>query len=112
MIEIRDVSKSFGPARAVDGVSFTAPAGRITGFLGANGAGKTTTLRVLLGLARPDAGTALIAGRRYVDLPDPRRQVGAVFDQGGFHPGRSARNHLRVVATAGGIAPTRVGEVL
>jgi ABC-2 type transport system ATP-binding protein len=112
VIEIRGVSKSFGAARAVHEVSFTAPAGQITGFLGPNGAGKTTTLRVLLGLARPDAGSALIGGARYQDLPSPRRAVGAVFDQGGFHPGRTGRNQLRVIARAAGIQRGRVEEVL
>ncbi len=112
MIEIRDVSKAFGSTRAVEGVSFTAPSGVVTGFLGPNGAGKTTTLRILLGLARPDAGSALIDGVRYSDLVSPRRTVGAVLDSMGFHPGRTGRNHLRVIARAAGISGDRVDEVL
>lgn len=112
MIQITNVTKTFGGTRAVEGVSFTAPAGVVTGFLGPNGAGKTTTLRILLGLARPDSGTALIEGAAYADLSSPRRMVGAVLDQAGFHPGRTGRNHLRVVARAAGMSPRRVGEVL
>jgi len=112
VIEITNLTKRFGAVQAVTDVSFAAPAGQVTGFLGPNGAGKTTTLRILLGLARPDEGTAVIDGKRYVDLPSPRRTVGAVFDQAGLHPGRSARNHLRVIARAAGISPGRVDKVL
>jgi ABC-2 type transport system ATP-binding protein len=112
VIEIAAVSKSFGTARAVDGVSFTAPAGQITGFLGPNGAGKTTTLRMLLGLARPDSGAALIDGLEYADLPFPRRRIGAVLDSAGFHPGRTGRNQLRVLAAAARFPRSRVEEVL
>ena len=112
MIEIANLTKMYGAVQAVTDVSFVAPTGQITGFLGPNGAGKTTTLRILLGLARPDEGTAVLDGTRYVDLPSPRRMVGAVFDQAGFHPGRSARNHLRVLARATGISAGRVDEVL
>jgi len=112
MIEISGLTKSYGETRAVDHVSFEAPAGTVTAFLGPNGAGKTTALRILLGLARPDAGTALIEGTTYADLPSPRRHVGAVLDTTGFHPGRTGRNQLRVLARAVGIAPRRVDEVL
>ncbi len=112
MIEVRGVTKRYGPTCAVEAASFTAPAGAITGFLGPNGAGKTTTLRVLLGLAHADAGTALIEGVRYAELVAPRRKVGAVVDAMGFHPGRSGRNHLRVVARAAGIDSQRVEGVL
>jgi ABC-2 type transport system ATP-binding protein len=112
MIEVIDVSKTYGETAALKGVSFSAPSGAVTGFLGPNGAGKTTTLRVLLGLARPDTGTALIDGHSYVDLPAPRRVVGAVIDSMGFDPGRTGRDHLRVVARAAGIARARVDEVL
>jgi ABC-2 type transport system ATP-binding protein len=112
MIEVSDVTKSYGSTRAVEGASFTAPAGVVTGFLGPNGAGKTTTLRILLGLARPDAGSALIDGVRYADLPSPRRTVGAVLDAMGFHPGRTGQDHLRVVARAAGIPRCRVDEAL
>ena len=112
MIEICDVTKTYGETRAVAGVSFTVPSGTVTGFLGPNGAGKTTTLRILLGLARPDAGSARIDGARYADLPSPRRTIGAVLDSTGFHPGRTARNHLRVLARAAGVPRGRVEEVL
>jgi ABC-2 type transport system ATP-binding protein len=112
LIEIIELTKTFGGTRAVDGVSFTAPSGVVTGFLGPNGAGKTTTLRILLGLARPDSGAALIDGAGYVELSSPRRVVGAVLDQAGFHPGRTGRNHLRVVARAAGLSRRRVDEVL
>lgn len=111
MIEVRDLSKRFGSVQAADGVSFTAPAGQVTGFLGANGAGKSTTLRMLVGLARPDAGSALVGGHPYRALPSPRLEVGAVLDAR-FHPGRTARNHLGVVATAAGIDRRRVETVL
>ena len=111
MIEVRDLSKRFGSVQAADGVSFGAPSGQVTGFLGANGAGKSTTLRMLVGLARPDSGTAHVNGRPYGALPSPRTEVGAVLDAR-FHPGRSARNHLRVVATAAGIDRRRVETVL
>jgi ABC-2 type transport system ATP-binding protein len=112
MIEISDVTKTFGATRAVESVSFDAPSGAVTGFLGPNGAGKTTTLRVLLALARPDQGQALIDGVRYADLETPRRVVGAVIDAMGFHPGRTGRNHLRVIARAARISAGRVDEVL
>jgi len=112
MIEFTDITKSFGATTALTGVSFQAPPGAVTGFLGPNGAGKTTALRILLGLARPGTGAALIDGVRYADLPSPRRVVGAVVDSMGFSPGRTGRDHLRVVARAAGIARARVDEVL
>jgi len=93
-------------------MSFTAPAGKVTGFLGPNGSGKTTTLRIALGLVREDAGTALIGGVPYSRLARPRRTVGAMLEATGFHPGRRARDHLRVVADASGIPGRRVDEVL
>ena len=97
---------------AVDDLSFTVEHGRITGFLGPNGAGKTTTLRVLLGLVQPTAGSATILGRAYRSLDEPARRVGAVLEATGYHPTRSGRNHLRVLATATGVPTTRVDEVL
>jgi ABC-2 type transport system ATP-binding protein len=97
---------------AVDRLSFTVEPGRVTGFLGPNGAGKTTTLRMLLGLVRPTAGTATIDGRRYRDLPLPTREVGAVLEASNFHPGRSGRDHLRVLAPDAGVPDRRVDEVL
>jgi ABC-2 type transport system ATP-binding protein len=110
-IEINGLTKRFGPVTAVEDLSFTVDPGRVTGFLGPNGAGKTTTLRALLGLVRPTEGSATFAGRRYRDLKRPLETVGAALDAA-FHPGRTARNHLRVMATAGGIRPNRVDPVL
>jgi ABC-2 type transport system ATP-binding protein len=96
----------------VDGLSFTVSGSTVTGFLGANGAGKTTTMRMLLGLVEPTSGTATINGRSYRDLPDRRHLVGATLEATSFHPGRTARNHLRVRAVAGRISKRRVSEVL
>jgi ABC-2 type transport system ATP-binding protein len=106
------LTKRFGELRAVDGLSFALAAGTVTGFLGPNGAGKTTTLRMLLGLAAPTSGSALVFGRRYVELDDPTRRVGAVLEATDFHPGRSGRDHLRTLAAAARIEPARVDEVL
>ena len=111
-IEIQGLSKRFGEVAAVDGLSFSARAGAVTGFLGPNGAGKSTTLRMLLGLARPSEGTATIGGKRYVDLAEPFRHVGAVLEADAFHPGRSARDHLRVLAVAAGLPVARVDAAL
>ena len=111
-IEIDGLTKRFGQVLAVDQLSFAVPRGTITGFLGPNGAGKTTTLRMLLGLVEPTKGTATIDGRPYVQLTDPLRHVGAVLEASSFYPGRTARNHLRVQATAGGIDAARVDAVL
>jgi ABC-2 type transport system ATP-binding protein len=101
VIEIRGLTKRFGPVLAVDDLTFDVDAGQVVGFLGPNGAGKTTTLRMLLGLVTPTAGTALVAGRRYVDLPDPTGTVGAALEAASFYPGRTARDHLRIQALAG-----------
>jgi ABC-2 type transport system ATP-binding protein len=111
-IEIDSVSKRFGSVQAVSGLSFQVEAGRVTGFLGPNGAGKSTTIRMLLGLVRIDSGTALIDGRTYGNLDEPSRHVGAVLEDASFHPGRSGRNHLRILAAAGGHPGARVNEVL
>ena len=111
-VEIRDLCKRFGKVTAVDGLSFDVEAGRVTGFLGPNGAGKSTTLRALLGLVRPTAGTATFGGRRYERLDRPSAQVGAVLEEASFHPGRTGRNHLRVLAAAGEHPVERVDEVL
>jgi ABC-2 type transport system ATP-binding protein len=97
---------------AVDNLSFVVEPGTVTGFLGPNGAGKTTTLRMMLGLVAPSSGSALVNGVAYHDLPDPTRAVGGVLEASGFHPARTARNHLRVVATVSGIDDRRVDEVL
>jgi ABC-2 type transport system ATP-binding protein len=111
-VSVRMLSKQYGRLRAVDGLTFEAPAGKVTAFLGPNGAGKTTTLRMILGLVAPTSGQALIGGRRYADLPWPRREVGAVLETTGFHPGRRGADHLRIAARAGGVPARRVGEVL
>ena len=111
-IEVQGLTKRFGQVLAVDGLSFTVEQGTVVGFLGPNGAGKTTTLRCLLGLATPTAGSATIHGRRYQDLESPIRQVGAVLEAAGFHPGRTARNHLRWLAAVGRLPSRRVDEVL
>jgi len=111
-LEVRGLTKRYGSTLAVDNLSFAVPPGRITGFLGPNGAGKTTTLRTLLGLVRPSSGEALVTGVPYRRLADPARTVGAVLEATSFHPGRSGRNHLRVIAAADGIPRARVDEVL
>jgi ABC-2 type transport system ATP-binding protein len=110
-IQVAGLRKKFGHLAAVEEVSFTVAYGRITGLLGANGAGKTTTLRMLLGLIRPDAGTATIAGTPYPDLVSPARTVGALLDPAA-HPGRTGRDHLRVLAAAAGIPGERAGQLL
>jgi ABC-2 type transport system ATP-binding protein len=111
-ISVEQLTKRFGTVTAVDGLSFEVESGTVTGFLGPNGAGKTTTLRILLGLVRPDGGTALFDGKRCTDLTHPVRQVGAVLEAASFHPGRTARDHLRILALMGGLEPERVEEVL
>ncbi|HVE46848.1 MAG TPA: ATP-binding cassette domain-containing protein [Acidimicrobiales bacterium] len=112
VIEARRLTKAYGPRVAVDDLSFEIRAGRVTGFLGPNGAGKTTTLRMLLGLAAPTSGMARIWGRPYVELDHPSRLVGVMLDASSFHPRRSARDHLRWVGAATGIARPRIEEVL
>ena len=112
VVEVSGLTKTYGGVRAVDALSFTLDAGQISGFLGPNGAGKSTTLRLLLGLASPTSGTALVFGRKYADLAEPARSVGAVLEHADFHPNRSGRAHLRVLALASGIDPARVDEVL
>lgn len=111
-IAVRGLTKRFGEVLAVDDLSFDVEEGTITGFLGPNGAGKTTTLRTLLGLVTPTSGTATIAGRPYRELDAPFRHVGAVLEATSFHPGRRARDHLRVLAVAAGLPERRVSEVL
>jgi ABC-2 type transport system ATP-binding protein len=112
ILSCRALTKHFGELVAVDGVTFSLERGTVTGFLGPNGAGKTTTLRLLLGLAEPTAGEALVFGRRYRELEQPIRKVGAVLESGDFHPARSGRNHLRALALAAGLPLGRVDEVL
>lgn len=112
MIEIVDLSKRFGKTQAVAGLSFRVEPGTITGFLGPNGAGKSTTLRSILGLVHPDAGRTAVLGVLYRDLDRPLQRVGAVLEASEVHPGRSGRNHLRVLASASGLPRSRVEEVL
>jgi ABC-2 type transport system ATP-binding protein len=112
VIDVVELSKRFGKTQAVAGLSFRVEPGTITGFLGPNGAGKSTTLRAVLGLVHPDAGSATVLGVRYRDLHDPLRRVGAVLEASEVHPGRSGRNHLRVLAAAAGLPRSRVEEVL
>jgi ABC-2 type transport system ATP-binding protein len=112
VIEVEHLTKRFRKVVAVDDLSFKVRPGAITGFLGPNGAGKTTTLRVILGLVRPTAGKATVMEHLYRQLESPTQQVGAVLEASDFHPGRSGRNHLRVLATATGIPRARVEEVL
>src|SRR3954464_12475823 len=111
-VEIRDLSKSFGDVAVVKNVSFDVEAGRVTGFLGPNGAGKSTTLRALLGLVRPSSGTAPFDGVPYEELERPPARVGVVLEDASFHPGRTARNHLPVLAATAELPASRVDEVL
>lgn len=111
-IRTADLRKSYGPTVAVADAAFTAEPGRVTGFLGPNGAGKSTTMRMLLGLVQPDTGTATIGGRRYRDLREPLRVVGAVLDLAGAHPRMTARAHLRTVCALAGLPRRRVDAVL
>jgi ABC-2 type transport system ATP-binding protein len=112
VIEVAGLTKRFGSTLAVDDLSFSVTPGRLKGFLGPNGAGKSTTMRVLLGLVKPTAGTTSVLGVQYRDLRHPVRRVGVLLETFDAHPGRSGRNHLRVLALAGGIPRSRVDEVL
>jgi ABC-2 type transport system ATP-binding protein len=112
MIEVEGLTKRFGSTLAVDDLSFTVRPGTVTGFLGPNGAGKSTTMRAILGLVRPSSGRTAVLGQRYVELDRPARRVGALLETFDAHPGRSGRNHLRVLALAAGIPKSRVEDVL
>jgi ABC-2 type transport system ATP-binding protein len=111
-IDIGDLTKRYGATAAVDRLSFSVPRGSVTGFLGPNGAGKTTTMRVLLGLAAPTSGEAHVLGRPYRALDMPLQRVGAALEITGFHPGRTARNHLRVTCLQAGLDEARTDAVL
>jgi ABC-2 type transport system ATP-binding protein len=111
-IAVHGLTKRYGRILAVDDLNFTLEPGRVTGFVGRNGAGKSTTLRMLLGLTRPTAGAATIAGQPYHALRDPLRHVGALVDPSCFHPGRTGRNALRAIGRAARIGPERVETVL
>jgi ABC-2 type transport system ATP-binding protein len=112
MIVTRGLTKRYGKSVAVDGLSFTVPSGVVTGFLGPNGSGKSTTMRMIMGLDVPDAGTATVNGLLYDELRWPLREVGALLDAKAFHPGRTARQHLRWMAKTNEITEARVDEVL
>jgi ABC-2 type transport system ATP-binding protein len=112
VVECRALSKLYGNVLAVDEISFSLPRGTVTGFLGPNGAGKTTTLRLLLGLSEPTGGDALVFGRRYRELEQPSRRVGAVLESTDYHPSRSGRDHLRMLALAADLPSSRVKDVL
>jgi ABC-2 type transport system ATP-binding protein len=111
-IEVSGLRKRFGPALALDGMTFTVNPGQVTGFVGPNGAGKSTTMRVILGLDAPDQGAALVGGRPYHQLKHPLRQVGALLDAGALQPGRKARNHLLWLAHSQGLGAQRVDQVV
>lgn len=111
-LSIEGLTKHYGRHTVIDSLTFTVEPGRITGFLGPNGSGKSTTMKVLLDLAAADHGTATIGGYRYRDLPDPAGTVGVVLEPNAFHPGRSGRNHLRILAQATGQPMARVDETL
>ncbi len=111
-LEVEHLSKRYGDQTVVDDLSFTVPPGRVTGFLGPNGSGKSTTMKIMLDLAAATEGRTTIGGHRYRELPAPSRIVGAMIESDAFHPGRSGRNHLLVLADATGIAHSRVDQVL
>jgi ABC-2 type transport system ATP-binding protein len=112
VIVVENLSKSYGAKKAVDDLSFTVTPGRVTGFLGPNGSGKSTTMRCMLGLDRPDSGSATFDGRSYSEFSQPLTQVGSLLDAGDAHKGRTARNHLRWIAMTHGFPNSRVDEVL
>ena len=111
-ITVRELSKNFGPVKAVNGLDFTVEPGSVTGFLGPNGSGKTTTLRMILGLVRPSEGSALVNGVPFGKLPNPADVVGAALEMQGFHPARTARHHLRCYAAAIGVPDSQADQVL
>jgi ABC-2 type transport system ATP-binding protein len=111
-VSVSGLTKTYGSNTVVDNISFTLPAGTVTGFLGPNGAGKTTTLRMLLGLARPTSGEGRLLGQTYASMTHPSRVVGAVLESNDFHPGRSGRDHLRVLAAQSDIDPSKVEDIL
>jgi ABC-2 type transport system ATP-binding protein len=112
MITVTGLTKQYGARTAVDDLTFTVAAGRVTGFVGPNGAGKSTTMRMMVGLTRPDAGEVRYRGVRFADLASPARLVGTVLDPRSMHPGHTARNHLRAMAALSDLAERRVDEVL
>ncbi|MFD6534160.1 ATP-binding cassette domain-containing protein [Streptomyces sp. NPDC060184] len=111
-IDVHQLTKVYGATRAVDGLTFSAAAGRVTGFLGPNGAGKSTTMRMILGLDRPSGGTATVGGRAYATLDNPLRVVGSLLDAGAAHGSRTARDHVLALAVSNGIPRRRVDTAL
>ena len=111
-IEVNSLRKRFGPAVALDGMSFTVRPGQVTGFVGPNGAGKSTTMRVILGLDAADEGTALIGGQPYRSLRHPLSHVGSLLDAAALQPSRTARNHLLWLAHSQGLGARRVDAVI
>ena len=112
IVEAESLSKRFGEVPAVTDLSFALEAGTITGFLGPNGAGKTTTLRMILGLVAPTSGRALVFDHPYAQLPRAALRIGAVLEATDFHPGRSGRDHLRMLGQAVDVPDSRADEVL
>ena len=112
MIEVHQLSKRYGDKLAVDNLTFTVQAGRVTGFLGPNGAGKSTTIRLILGLDAPTSGTATLNGKPFAEHARPLHEAGALLEARAVHTGRTARNHLRVMAATTGIGRRRVEEVI
>jgi ABC-2 type transport system ATP-binding protein len=112
MITVSGLTKKYGDRTVVDDVSFTLEPGTVTGFLGPNGAGKTTTMRMMTGLVAPTAGSAVVDGRLYAELPNPGAVVGTLLDASAVHPGRTGRTHLRLLADTIGVPAGRVDEVL
>ncbi|MDT4921493.1 MAG: type transport system ATP-binding protein, partial [Pseudonocardiales bacterium] len=111
-ITIESLSKSYGGNKVVDDITFSARAGRVTGFLGPNGAGKSTTMRMIVGLTTPSSGRATISGRRFCDLPNPGREVGVMLDASAQHAGRTGREILTIAQQITGVAPSRVTDML
>jgi ABC-2 type transport system ATP-binding protein len=111
-VEVRRLTKRYGATVAVDDLTFSVAPGRVTGFVGPNGAGKSTTMRLILGLAAPDAGTALVRGEQYVEKRFPLREVGALLDASATHPGRRARDHLLWMAQSNDLPRSRIDEVI
>ncbi|HEY6890522.1 MAG TPA: ATP-binding cassette domain-containing protein [Solirubrobacter sp.] len=112
MIEVESLTKRYGETVAVDDLTFSVEPGQVTGFVGPNGSGKSTTMRAILGLDTPDAGSARIGGRPYAELAHPLREVGALLDANGVHPGLRGVDHLRWLADSNALAPGRIPEVL
>jgi ABC-2 type transport system ATP-binding protein len=112
MIEVNNLSRTYGGLHAVDHVTFTARPGRVTGFLGPNGAGKSTTMRVMVGLTPASSGTATVLGRHYAELPNPGREVGVLLDASAQHAGRTGRETLRIAARTMGLPTSRAEEMI